>query len=127
MPFRGGISQSNPRCRGARNASHKILLVCRDVFSGNLPYSGGNYTLEFWDEIHKMLQYRHGRFKLADGNPQSTAEDAVSFLLECEDEEFLDFVEYIFKVDSLFHVVQDENNLVADINELFASENAGYE
>jgi hypothetical protein len=54
-------------------------------------------------------------------------EDAIGFLLNCKDEEFLDFVEYIFRVDCLFHVSTDENVLVAELNELFQSENCGFE
>lgn len=74
-----------------------------------------------------MLLYRHGKFQLSNGNPQSRAEDAINFLLACRDEEFFDFIEYIFRVKCLFHVSTEENVLVAEINELFASENIGYE
>jgi hypothetical protein len=107
---------------------NKILLFCRDVFSnsrGN--WGSGDYTSEFWSEIHQTLLYRHGRLQLTNGYPQSPAQDAISFLLACGDEEFLDFVEYIFMVHCLFHVSTDENVLVAELNELFASENIGYE
>lgn len=108
---------------------NKILLFCRDVFSGNRhKLSRQDYTGEFWDEVHQALLYRHGRLQLIEeGNPQSKVEDAVRFLLSCKDDEFLDFVEYIFKVRCMFHITNDENLLVADINELFVSENAGYE
>lgn len=107
----------------------KVLLFCRDVFSNSRTGWGGqDYTGEFWDEIHQTLLYRHGRFQLVEnGNPQSRAEDAINFLLNCKDEEFLDFVEYIFRVRCLFHISTDENTLVAELNELFVSENVGYE
>lgn len=107
---------------------NKILLYCRDVFSNSRSNVGsGDYTGEFWNEVHQMLLYRHGKFQLSDGNPQSRAEDAINFLLTCKDEEFFDFIEYIFKVKCLFHVSTEENVLVAEINEFFASENVGYE
>lgn len=106
----------------------KILLYSIDVFSnsrGN--FSSGDYTDEFWNEIHQMLLYRHGKFQLSNGNPQSRSEDVLNFLLTCKDEDFFDFIEYIFKLKCLFHVSTEKNVLVAEINELFASENVGYE
>ena len=107
---------------------NKMLLFCRDTFSNSRNnWSREDYAGVFWNEIYQMLLYRHGKFQLTDENPQSRAEDAIKFLLSCQDEEFFDFVEYIFRVKCLFYVTTDENVLVAEINELFASENVGYE
>jgi hypothetical protein len=108
---------------------NKVLLLCRDTFSNSRNAWGGpDYTREFWDEIHQALLCRHGRLQLVqDASPQSPAEDAMCFLLTCKDDEFLDFVEYIFRVKCLFHVSTDENLLVAELNELFTSEDVGYE
>lgn len=106
-----------------------MLLFCNDVFSNErFSWGGGNHTREFWDEIHQMFLYRHGRLQLtSSGHPQTKADDAIGFLLTCEDDHFLDFIEYIFRVKALFHVRTPENDLVAEINELFASENIGLE
>jgi len=107
---------------------NKIILFCRGVFSNSRStWGSGDYTGEFWSEIHQMLLYRHGKFQLSNGHPQSRVEDVINFLLNCRDEEFFDFVEYIFRVKCLFHVSTEENALVSEINELFASENVGYE
>lgn len=108
---------------------NKVLLFCRDTFSNSRHGLGGeDYSGEFWKEVHQALLYRHGRLQLTEtGASQSPLEDTVGFLLTCKDEEFLDFVEYIFRVNCLFHVSTDENILVAELNELFISENAGYE
>lgn len=108
---------------------NKVLLFCRDVFTNNRSYgSGRNCTKEFWDEVHQALLYRHGRLQLTDRYyPQSSADDVVNFLLACRDEEFLDFVEYIFRVRCLPLLTLDENSLVEELNELFASEGVGYE
>lgn len=108
---------------------HRILLFCREVFTNSRSsYGGGDYTSQFWDEIHQMLLYRHGKVQLTgNGFPQSRAEDAIGFLLTCKDEEFLDFIEYILRAKCLFHIHMEENAIVAEINELFAAENAGYE
>jgi hypothetical protein len=105
---------------------NKILLYCQDLFS-NSNWGHRDYTGEFWNEVHQMLLYRHGKMQLSDGYPQSREEDAKIFLMTCKDDEFFDFIEYIFKVNCLFHVSPGENNIVADINELFASENIGFE
>lgn len=108
---------------------NKVLLFCNDTFSNRQGQWGGrDCALEFWEEIHQTLLYRHGRLRLVEnGLAQSRAEDAMGFLLACKDEEFLDFVEYIFRVKCLFHVHAEENALVAELNELFASDNVGYE
>jgi hypothetical protein len=108
---------------------NKILLFCRDTFSNKFnPYGTGNYLDTFWEEIHRMLLYRHGRLRLVDTLQYSNpAQDAIAFLLSCKDEEFLDFIEYIFRADCLFHVTQNENDLVAKINKLFSSDSLGYE
>lgn len=107
---------------------NKIVLYCQDVFSNSRSNWGGeDYTGEFWNEIHQTLRYRHGKFRLSNKNSWSQAEDAMNFLLTCKDEEFFDFIEYIFRVNCLFHVSTEENVIVAEINELFASENIGYE
>lgn len=107
---------------------NKILLYCNDLFSNNRDNLGtGNYINSFWNEVHQMLLYRHGRFVLSEGSPQSRSEDAINFLINCKDEEFFDFVEYIFRVKCLFHIPIEENLIVAEINELFVADNIGYE
>ena len=74
------------------------------------------------------MLYRHGCFQLVqNGSPQSRAEDVINFLLTCKDDEFLDFVEYIFRVNCLFHVSLVRMYLLPQLNELFTSENVGYE
>jgi len=108
----------------------KVLLFCRDVFSNQWrdQPSYGDYTDEFWAEIHRSLQYLHGRAKLSsDPSADTAAADAVKFLMACPPKEFLDFIELIFRVECLFHVSGDENELVDAVNELFASEGAPYE
>ncbi len=107
---------------------NKVFLFCREVFSNSRSGFGGNdYTREFWEEIHQVLQYRHGRLTLVEGAVfSSRAEDAIKFLTTCKDNEFLDFIEYIFRVNCLFHISMEENTIVAELNELLASESLGY-
>lgn len=109
---------------------NKILFLCRDVFSNkSRAYaSWGDYTSQFWEEIRRSLQYLHGRPKLSSHPYADTpAEDSIHFLLKCEPQEFLDFVELIFRVQCLFHVISDENELVDALNEIFKSEGAPYQ
>lgn len=107
---------------------NKILMLCQDMFSNSrLGYFVEDYGKEFWDEISRFLQYRHGKFRLVEEHASlSNMEDLLTFLLNCKGEEFLDFVEYIFKVRCLFHLRVEENVLVNEINEIFISENAAY-
>lgn len=108
----------------------KILLLCRDVFSNTWRSQPGrgDYTEEFWVEIHRALEYVHGRARLLPNTRANTpAEDAIQFLLSCETQEFLDFVELMFKVDCLFHVTNNDDDLVDAVNELFRSEGAPYQ
>lgn len=115
----------------------KVIMYCHEVFSGKrvssriIRYSSyyrDNPVGQFWEEIHQALAYRHGRFKLVDDHIlRDKTGDASAFLLSCKDEEFLDFVEYIFRVESVYHISIEPNEIVADLNELFTSENIGYE
>jgi hypothetical protein len=108
---------------------NRILILCRDTFSNyDHDCSPGDYLTTFWNEIHQALTLQHGRPHLSFPAPfTNPSTDAATFLLSCKDEEFLDFVEYIFKVKCLFHVVQDNNEFVARVNQLFAMDALGYE
>lgn len=104
---------------------NKILLFCQDTFSGKLREYDTDCLEDFWSEIHSMLLYRHGRTHLYEKPTSSRDEDTVAFLLTCKDEEFLDFVEYVFKVKCAWRF--DSDAIVDGINKIFASENVGYE
>jgi len=116
---------------------NKVLMLCKDVFSGQFKENtntviltnGCDYFQEFWNEIHRMLLYQHGKlFKLSNQDYyRNEADDTITFLLQCNDQEFLDFIELLFKVECLSRVCSDENNLVQEINNLLESENMGYE
>lgn len=102
-------------------------MYCKDVFSNRDSEIGvGDYSTQFFEEIHEKLRMLHGKAQLIESSTSIT-EDALLFLLNCKDEEFLDFVEYIFKVKCLFHVYIDENKIVDQINQLFLSEGVDYE
>jgi len=108
---------------------NRVIMLCRDTFSNKYnPASTGNYIDTFWREVHRMLTYRHGRPQLTIAAPFiSETMDTANFLTTCKGEEFLDFIEYVFQVGCLFHVVQEENDLVEEVNKLFAIDALGYE
>jgi hypothetical protein len=106
---------------------NKILLWCDDTFSNrHNPYGRGDYTSTFWKEIQRILQYRHGRQVLTDVRLPPDTDSKIFLLITCKDEEFIDFIEYIFRVECLFQVANNENDLVAQINQLLSSESLGY-
>ena len=108
---------------------NRIFFWCGEVFSNSRVSSGaGDYRTDFWDQIHRFLQYRHGRAQvsLTRRNPPSSSQDAIQYLLDCSGAEFLDFVEYIFRVDCFFHVALSEGQLVAELNELLRQDNLPY-
>ena len=70
---------------------NRVLMLCRD--SQN--YSG-------WDELHKKMAYLHGRPVLTTNSSYvDAAQDTIDFLINCSDEDFLDFVELTFQTGML--------------------------
>lgn len=111
---------------------NRILLLLREVFSGQWPsdrwHSHGDHTREFWEDMHKKLQHLHGRPKLSD-DPRAREpwEDGLGFALSCSAAEFLDFIELTFRSAPMWRLLNDENELVDAINELFRVESAPYQ
>jgi len=106
---------------------NRVFLWCNDIFSNRRSY-GSDYTPRFWEEIHRFLQLRHGRVQLSDSRSgaSSRADDALAFLSSCKSVEFLDFLEYMFRVECFFHVSLPENEVVAELNELLRVDNLPY-
>lgn len=73
------------------------------------------------------LQHLYGRPKLSKRPVRSVAEDALAFAAECDAGEFFDCLEHTFKVQIIWRVVHDENQLVDAINEIFRVEGALYQ
>lgn len=103
---------------------NRVLLLCRDTFSQG---QAGSYLPEFWREIHQKLQYLHGSPVLAPRNGgRDVFEDVLGFLQTCKSEHFLDFVEYIFQVDTFWRFSQYAPDLVRDINAFFGQDELPY-
>lgn len=129
--------RSAPRGQGhkpdemSERLRNRLLLLYRDVISGQWnanPWSSPeNHTSDFWEQMHNALEHLHGRVRLSKAQAQTPIEDALAFLLRCDAEEFFDFIELSFKLESTWRVMSDENQLVDAINEIFKVENAPYQ
>jgi hypothetical protein len=114
----------------------KVFLLCERRFPQRGGYQGGGDLFGlFWMQIHKILQMRHGRQTLSQGvhsvvdvpEPRFSALDSTTYLNKCSSDEFLDFVEDIFKVEITQQIARDVNTIVGAINEILLSEGTGYE
>jgi hypothetical protein len=108
---------------------NRVFMWCTDIFSNTRsPVTGGDYTHQFWEEIHHTLRMRHGRLQLSDTRRElsSRADDALTFLSSCSGTEFLDFLEYIFRVECYFHVGIPSARVVAELNELLRQDSLPY-
>jgi hypothetical protein len=103
---------------------NRVFLYCRDLFP-NTQLSDDLHR--FWADIHVMLQYRHGKPVLSNQSmPASATEDVIGFLQGCSTEYFLDFLEYLFRAESLFRATKSEPEIVKDLNEFFLVDDLPY-
>lgn len=111
-------------------------MLVRDALTGVRGYGNTGAVLskrhntwnQFWQEIHYALAYRHGRPMLVPSQDTlSPDEDTLQFLSTCSDEEYLDFIELIFKTKTIANVCGNENLLIDEINALIQTENVEYE
>jgi hypothetical protein len=76
-----------------------------------------------WEEIHENLRYIVGRRRLVENRYVATAyQDSIGFLESCNDLQFFDFIECVFKLNIYVwseKARRDENGLVNDINDIF--------
>ena len=80
----------------------------------------------FWEAIHKRLQYLHGRQSLSAKRSPNFLADLEHYFVECSDEDFLTFVETIFKTDEFWHEVNHENEFVSHVNEFLRQDSLPY-
>ncbi len=106
---------------------NRVLMRCMELFD---EYRSSHEHNEFWEEVHEKLRYLVGRVRLVqDRYVNNTYQDATGFLATCTDSQFLDFIDFIFKLKSYYwseKARQDENALVSDINDLFELDDLPY-
>ncbi len=106
----------------------RVLMLCDDTLTHPDPgCPPGDYRERFWEEIHKRLTFLLGATRLSlDTWVRTRSDDAQAYLQDCPDEHFLDFIEYIFRVDAYGRVRHDENRMVEEITELFLVDGLPY-
>lgn len=106
---------------------NRVLMWCPEVFGNRQSEGfGQDFTHDFWTEIHRTLRYRKASFQLSEEYTGSPAEDAIRFLLACSTENFLDFLEDIFRVECLFHVHKPTEDMVNELNRFFEIDGLPY-
>jgi hypothetical protein len=131
---------SKPRHDIPPTTRNRVLLWCQEIFSNSRPDSGvlpgpnglrmiargGDYRSEFWQEIHRRLLFRSGRLQLSQSSNGPDVNEVIPYILSCPGEEFLDFLQDIFKVECYFQVSLPENVVVDELNELLRHDNLPY-
>jgi hypothetical protein len=109
----------------------RIAILYRDVVAGQWRSDAwspsGNYTEEFWTQMHNALEHLYGRVHLSSKSTHTIVDDAVAFVLKCTTEEFFDFLELSFRAECMWRILQERNDLVDAINEIFRVEDAPYQ
>ena len=107
----------------------RVILWCSDLFRDrDTRFGSTEYLNQFWEEIHATFQMRLGRpvLSLARFQAANRTDDVIQFLQSCESEEFLDFLEYIFRIDSFHHAIRQDDQIVDELNELLAVDDLPY-
>lgn len=104
----------------------RIILLYRDVVSGQWGRSG-NYSSQFWPEVHNSLQHLCARPHLSSMVTVDPIQDTFAFLAECDTPELLDFVELSFRVESMRYIIGQGKDFVDALNEVFRVEQAPYQ
>ena len=92
---------------------NRVIFLCQDSF----------YGPAFGEQVHRNLQYLHGRPMLSREGSRDGLADLSQFLFECSDDHFLDFVEMIFRSRDL---AVNGQQLVDEINGFLEIDNLPY-
>jgi len=100
---------------------NRFLLLMKDSLNHSI--------YEVLDLLQKKLLYLHGRSLLCDTNriDNSSANDVLQFLSQCEDAHFLDSIEYFFQIkDGILFSQVNKSELIDQINNFFAIDGIPY-
>ena len=117
------------KANGALTNSFRSRMVqyCIDSFPGyDIIGPRGRFVSIFWLEIQKSLVYLIGSPKLSRVSTSSPGEDAVAFLLECDNKVFLHFVELICQTESFWHSHVTHDEFVQNINRFLEVDDLPY-
>ena len=102
----------------------RTLMLCEE----KLGYGDGSiygYDPDFWAKVHRRLRFLLGSGSLS-GDPHATlTTDLLRFLNKCSDNEFLEFVETIFRVQKWWSI-PERGISTTDINIFFDEDDLPY-
>ncbi|HEX8384730.1 MAG TPA: hypothetical protein VF576_01030 [Rubricoccaceae bacterium] len=120
------LAQTTPLTDGFRT---RVLLMCRDFFGAS---QNGGYGDEFWLSTHQKIQYLEGRPMVSSAPSYGSGntgviDDLITYLHECADGRFLDFVELIFRSECFWMASAGrEDDLVDMLNQFLALDDLPY-
>jgi len=97
---------------------NRTLMVFRDATHGGL--------YEFMDQIHGRFAYLLGRNSLTGKRYSRPADDLGEYLGQCEDEQFLNFVEYALRSDCTYFFGANLDTVIERINEFLMIDDLPY-
>ncbi len=103
---------------------YRVGTFCKNAFHDNPSSYHRNEARYFWSEIRQQLELLIGR-----SIAPLLAHDVhkvLYFLNHCTSAEFLDFMELIFKVPSIWRLQNNYWQLIDDFNEFFKAEDIPY-
>jgi hypothetical protein len=109
---------------------NRVLLWCRELYGNSrtdlASVGKGDCNAEFWQEIHARLLMRTGRLQLSETDRSWSGQEATKYVFHCSGEEFLDFLEDIFRVETFFQVSIGDDRLVDEVNYLLQIDKLPY-
>ena len=111
-----------------REFRYRVLRLCTTTFPDR-PFGHAlsrSADTIFWLEMYEKLSYLHGRAKLAKIATSSLSADAAAFLEDCDDYQFLDFIELIFKWQRLWDFNINPHGLLKNVNEFIEVDDLPY-
>jgi hypothetical protein len=107
----------------------RILLWVRQLYSNSrtdLATMGrGDCTGEFWHEIRERILMRTGQLQLSDID-RGDGSETMRYVYNCSGEEFLDFLEDIFRAETFCQVSIGDDKLVDEVNPLLQQDKLAY-
>ena len=103
---------------------YRILKFCTKVFHDNPSSYHRTDSRYFWSEMHQQLQILIGR--PIKPKAQHDIQIVLTFLADCTSADFLDFMELIFKNDSIWRLQVNLWRLIEDFNEFFIADHIPY-
>ncbi len=102
---------------------NRFFMRCVDEFPLHEPFGG---IPPFWARMNKELKLLYGRIFLASDNGRPVVEDTIRFLEKCNDEQFLDFVEFTFRIQRPSPMASPNEVKLAEVNRFLMEDDLPY-